>query len=117
MGKDSQQSCPSVTRAHRDTCFFPNSWEKAQPRYHRSLSSLPGEGVWSVRGKSGAVGGRVMEQGVKAPGGGWLLQKRIIRTGRILSETMDIKLVALGTQNSVSQYSAEYFGKQNRNNK
>lgn len=47
----------------------------------------------------------------------WLLQKRIIRTGRILSETIDIKLVALGTQNSVSQYSAEYFGKQNRNNK
>ena len=90
-GKGFASVLPPCHRAHRDTCFLPDSRDKAQPHHPRSLSSLghsvaPGEGAWSVRLKSAAEGGRVTAQGDEAPGGGRLLQERIIRTGRILSD-------------------------------
>ena len=90
-GKGFASVLPPCHRAHRDTCFLPDSRDKAQPHHPRSLSSLGhsvvlGEGAWSVRLKSAAEGGRVTAQGDEAPGGGRLLQERIIRTGRILSD-------------------------------
>ena len=66
VGEDPHQSCPSVPRAHSDTRFFPNLGEKTQPHHLQNLRSrghsvVPGEGAWSVRLKSAAEGGRVME--------------------------------------------------------
>ena len=120
-GKDSHQSCPRVTGHTGTPASCPTLGIKPSP-------TIPGASVLSaiqlflvrVPGASDlkvqlrVAGWR--RKGTRPPEEDGCYRRESSEQGESCL-TAAIKRVALGAQNSVSQYSAEYFGKQNGNNK